>query len=186
MPALDLIFKERFQKLKERLSKVPARSFDLSIFSRLNSDVVATLNHVSQDLQPTLATKTRADTLFRELSEVYDGKQSCGTAACVVGWLPVLFPEEFIYANWSLPSLKSNPAQEIGIEDLAEWLGLPPAWGEDLFADDGTPYEDLERPPTVHDVLYATEQAIELYESCDDEGDVQHFLPGTVSCSNED
>lgn len=181
MPELDPIFRERFQRLRERLLKVPEHSFDLATFSQIDYDVLLDVAKEveAKNLRGVEADKVRAKALLAELNKAYSG-QRCGTTACVVGWLPILLPEEFVYFDHHLPAFKSDPARQVGIEDLAEWLGLPESWGEDLFTDDGRPYNDLSRKASIHDVLNAVERAITEYELCEEDC-IPTFLPETIS-----
>ena len=182
MPVLSAMHKERIERLKSMLRLIPVNNFDLSTICSLGEEARQELHQRELAAGDVVSLVTRSIVVERKvrkahflaevLTQIKNNERSCGTIACVCGWLPVFMPDTFVYDYIDdRPSSVNCPRfvgsrKLAGPEGLIEWLGLPEDYKFMFYA--GTHFYRGEvfdeRDPEPADVLATLEHCVEEYE----------------------
>lgn len=186
MPNLSAEHLERIRKLQQGLREIPEENFDLGVYFAFGSAAqqecaqryksLTLGNDATQNLK--LMHEIDAEIAQSVLAELKAGERNCGTAACVAGWLPAIFPEDAKYINDAAnPTFIRGPqtGQSVTVESLAIWLGFPLFWGAYLFCPEGIFYGTLSENVGADDVIDALDRAVGYYEKGTDPLDVEEY-----------
>lgn len=116
---------KRLLKLAVFLDKVPPKAFDLNSFIRIY--------RYDSNFNPTFAEdKTIKEVLTGILNK--DERFDCGSTACAVGYMPIVFPDKFDYDGNSIIEIGGNNTIN-NFKNTMKYLGLNMPEMEYLFVD---------------------------------------------------